>query len=249
MALLEVDDLHAGYGRMQILHGISLKVEAGQIVSIIGPNGAGKSTVFKTIFGLLPVRHGRVLFAGEEVTNRPPDVLLRQGMAIVPQGRNVFPLMSVEENLLLGAYIRKRSPGLLAAVRRVYETFPILGEKRKERAGDLSGGQQQMLEMGRVLLLDPKLILLDEPTLGLAPLVFKEIFRIIQSLRQRGQSILMVEQNAAKALEISDYAYVLELGKNRFQGSGEAIRNDERVKRLYLGRLGGASEQKPRTEE
>lgn len=236
MALLEAHGIHAGYGTMEILHGITLKVEAGQIVSIIGPNGAGKSTVFKTIFGLLPARQGRVFFAGEEVTNRPPEALLRQGMTFVPQGRNVFPLMTVEENLLLGAYIRKRSPELLEAVERVYETFPILREKRKDRAGDLSGGQQQMLEMGRALLLRPKLILLDEPTLGLAPLVFKEIFRIIESLRKRGQTILMVEQNAAKALEISDYAYVLELGKNRYEGSGEAIRNDERVKRLYLGR-------------
>ncbi|OGB95071.1 MAG: ABC transporter ATP-binding protein [candidate division NC10 bacterium RIFCSPLOWO2_12_FULL_66_18] len=236
MALLEVHDLHAGYGKMEILHGITLKVEPGQIVSIIGPNGAGKSTVFKSIFGLLPVRQGRVLFAGEEVTNRSPEALLRQGMTFVPQGRNVFPLMTVEENLLLGAYIRKRSPELLEEVQRVYETFPILREKRTARAGDLSGGQQQMLEMGRSLLLQPKLILLDEPTLGLAPLVFKEIFRIIEGLRQRGQTILMVEQNAAKALEISDYAYVLELGKNRYEGSGEAIRNDERVKRLYLGR-------------
>ncbi len=236
MALLEVHDLHAGYGKMEILHGITLKVEAGQIVSIIGPNGAGKSTVFKSIFGLLPARQGRVLFAGEEVTNRSPEALLRQGMTFVPQGRNVFPLMTVEENLLLGAYIRKRSPELLEEVQRVYETFPILREKRTARAGDLSGGQQQMLEMGRSLLLHPKLILLDEPTLGLAPLVFKEIFRIIESLRQQGQTILMVEQNAAKALEISDYAYVLELGKNRYEGSGEAIRNDERVKRLYLGR-------------
>ncbi|MBI4734675.1 MAG: ABC transporter ATP-binding protein [candidate division NC10 bacterium] len=236
MALLEVHDIHAGYGKMEILHGVTLKVEPGQIVSIIGPNGAGKSTVFKTIFGLLPVQQGRVLFAGEEVTNRSPEVLLRRGMTFVPQGRNVFPLMTVEENLLLGAYIRKRSPELLAEVERVYETFPILREKRKDRAGDLSGGQQQMLEMGRSLLLQPRLILLDEPTLGLAPLVFKEIFRIIEGLRKRGQTILMVEQNAAKALEISDYAYVLELGKNRYEGSGEAIRNDGRVKRLYLGR-------------
>ena len=236
MALLELHDIHAGYGKMEILHGITLAVEAGQIVSIIGPNGAGKSTVFKAVFGLLPVRPGRVLFAGEEVTNRSPEALLRQGMAFVPQGRNVFPLMTVEENLLLGAYIRKRSPALLAAVERVHETFPVLREKRKARAGDLSGGQQQMLEMGRALLLQPRLILLDEPTLGLAPLVFKEIFRIIESLRQQGQTILMVEQNAAKALEVSDYAYVLELGKNRYEGSGQAIRNDERVKRLYLGR-------------
>ncbi len=236
MALLEAHDIHAGYGKMEILHGVTLKVEPGQIVSIIGPNGAGKSTVFKTIFGLLPVRQGRVIFAGEEVTNQTPEALLRRGMAFVPQGRNVFPLMSVEENLLLGAYIRKRTPELLEKVEQVYGTFPILREKRKDRAGNLSGGQQQMLEMGRALLLQPKLILLDEPTLGLAPLVFKEIFRIIEGLRRLGQTILMVEQNAAKALEISDYAYALELGKNRYEGSGEFIRNDERVKRLYLGR-------------
>lgn len=236
MALLEVHDLHAGYGNVEILHGITLKVEAGQIVSIIGPNGAGKSTVFRTIFGLLPARRGRVRFAGEEVANRSPEALLRQGMAFVPQGRNVFPLMTVEENLLLGAYVRRRSPELLAAVERVYQTFPVLHERRKARAGNLSGGQQQMLEMGRALLLEPRLILLDEPTLGLAPLVFKEIFRIIEGLRQQGQTILMVEQNAVKALEVSDYAYVLELGRNRYEGPGDAIRNDERVKRLYLGR-------------
>lgn len=235
MALLELHDVHAGYGKMEILHGVSLRVEAGQIVSIIGPNGAGKSTVFRTIFGLLPARRGRVLFAGEDVTNRSPEALLRLGMAFVPQGRNVFPLMTVEENLLLGAYVRRRSPELLAAVERVYEAFPVLREKRKARAGDLSGGQQQMLEMGRALLLQAKLILLDEPTLGLAPLVFKEIFRIIENLPHLGQAILMVEQNAASALRISDYAYVLELGRNRYEGSGEAIRSDERVKRLYLG--------------
>jgi branched-chain amino acid transport system ATP-binding protein len=234
--LLDVRDLHAGYGKLEILKGVSLRVEPGQIVSIIGPNGAGKSTVFKTLFGLLPARHGQVLFAGEDVTNRPPADLLRRGMAYVPQGRNVFPLMTVEENLLLGAYIRPRSPELDGEVERVYATFPMLREGRRKRAADLSGGQQQMLEMGRALLLRPRLVLLDEPTLGLAPLVFREIFRIIEDLRRAGQTILMVEQNAAKALEISDYAYVLELGQNRFEGSGEAIRSDERIRRLYLGR-------------
>ncbi len=236
MALLEAHDIHSGYGKVEILHGISLKVEAGQIVSIIGPNGAGKSTFFKTIFGLLPVRQGRVVFAGEEVTNRSPEALLNRGVAYSPQGRNVFPLMTVDENLLLGAYTRKRTPELMREVERVYEVFPILREKRRQRAGDLSGGQAHMLEIGRSLLLKPKLMLVDEPTLGLAPVVFKEIFRIIEGLKREGQTILMVEQNAAKALEISDYAYVMELGKNRYEGSGEAIRNDERVKRLYLGR-------------
>ena len=236
MALLEVRDLHAGYGKLEILKGVSLDVQSGQVVSIIGPNGAGKSTVFKTLFGLLPARQGRVTLDGENVTNQSPAHLLRRGMAYVPQGRNVFPLMTVEENLRLGAYTRPRSAELEAEIERLYETFPVLRESRRRRAGDLSGGQQQMLEMARALLLKPRLILLDEPTLGLAPLVFKEIFRIVESLRRLGQTILMVEQNAAKALEISDYAYVLELGQNRYEGAGDAIRNDERVRRLYLGR-------------
>jgi len=236
LALLEVRDIHAGYGKMEILRGVSLAVEAGQVVSIIGPNGAGKSTVFKTLFGLLPARQGQVRYAGEDVTNRPPADLLRRGIAYVPQGRNVFPLMTVEQNLRLGAYIRPPSAELERDVERVYGLFPMLREARRTRATDLSGGQQQMLEMGRALLLRPRLLLLDEPTLGLAPLVFKEIFRIVEDLRRLGQTTLMVEQNAAKALEISDYAYVLELGRNRFEGSGEAIRNDERVRHLYLGR-------------
>jgi len=236
VALLEVRHLHAGYGKLEILKGVSLQVEPGQVVSIIGPNGAGKSTVFKTVFGLLPARQGQVVLDGADVTNRPPAELLRRGMAYVPQGRNVFPLMTVEENLLLGAYTRPRSTELDSEVERLYETFPVLRESRRKRAGDLSGGQQQMLEMARALLLKPRLILLDEPTLGLAPLVFKEIFRIVENLRRLGQTILMVEQNAAKALEISDYAYVLELGQNRYEGSGQQIGNDDRVRRLYLGR-------------
>lgn len=236
VALLEVEDIRAGYGKLEILNGVSLRVESGQIVSIIGPNGAGKSTVFRTLFGLLPVRRGCVRFAGEDVTNRPPADLLRRGMAYVPQGRNVFPLMSVDQNLRLGAYIRPRSAELDQEIERVYDMFPMLRAARQRRAAELSGGQQQMLEMGRALLLRPRLMLLDEPTLGLAPLVFREIFRIIEDLRRSGQTILMVEQNAAKALEISDYAYVLELGTNRFDGSGEAIRSDERIRRLYLGR-------------
>src|SRR2546428_12883002 len=195
---------------MEILKGVSLRVETGQVVSVIGPNGAGKSTVFKTLFGLLPVRQGHVRFAGEDVTNEPPAALLGRGLAYVPQGRNVFPLMTVEENLRLGAYIRPRSEDLAREVERVYEVFPPLRDARRKRAADLSGGQQQMLEMGHALLLRPRLLLLDEPTLGLAPLVFREIFRIIGDLRRLGQAILMVEQHRAKALEVSDDAHVVE---------------------------------------
>ncbi len=235
VALLEVRGLRAGYGRIEILKGISLDVDVGRIVTIIGPNGAGKSTVFKALFGLLPVR-GLVRFDGNDVTNRKPAELLKSGMAYVPQGRNVFPLMSVEQNLRLGAWIRSDAAALEAEIARIYERFPVLRERRATRASDLSGGQQQMLEMARALLLRPRLLLLDEPTLGLAPIVFKEIFRIIEQLRAAGETILMVEQNAAQALEISDYGYVLELGENKFEGTGAAVRNDQRIRRLYLGR-------------
>lgn len=234
--LLEMNSIHAGYGKIKILRGVSLNVEKGQVVSIIGPNGAGKSTMFKTLFGLLKVTEGNISFEGNDITNLTPGDLLRAGIAFVPQGRNVFPLMSVEQNLRLGGYIRKNDETLDKDVDRVFETFPMLNEARNKRAADLSGGQQQMLEIGRAMLLSPKLLLLDEPTLGLAPIIFKEIFRMIEELREQGQTILMVEQNAAQALEISDYAYVLELGKNKFEGTGEDIRNDERIRRLYLGR-------------
>ena len=236
MPLLEVDDIHAGYGKLEILRGVSLRVESGQVVSILGPNGAGKSTVFKTLFGLLPVRQGRVRFDGEDITNRPPADLLRRGMTYVPQGRNVFPLMSVDENLRLGAYVRPRSAELEREVDRVYETFPMLRDARGKRAAELSGGQQQMLEMGRALLLRPRLMLLDEPTLGLAPRGVRESLRNIAAHRRPAPTNHRGEQNASKALEISDYAYVLELGRNRFDGSGDAIRSDERIRRLYLGR-------------
>jgi branched-chain amino acid transport system ATP-binding protein len=234
--LLEMTNIHAGYGKIEILRGVSLKVKAGQVVSMIGPNGAGKSTMFKTLFGLLRVTQGQVLFESREITNAAPGDLLRAGIAFVPQGRNVFPLMTVDQNLRLGAYIRKNGPELEADVARVYDMFPMLADARAKRAADLSGGQQQMLEMGRAMLLTPKLLLLDEPTLGLAPMVFKEIFRMIEALRERGQTILMVEQNASQALDISDYAYVLELGQNKFEGTGTEIQNDARIRQLYLGR-------------
>src|SRR3954468_9010219 len=188
-----MNNIHAGYGKIQILRGASLKVNAGQVVSIIGPNGAGKSTMFKTLFGLLRVTEGKVSFEGNDVTNCSPADLLRAGMAFVPQGRNVFPLMTVDENIRLGAYTRKAGPELEANIAYVYEIFPMLNDLKTRRAADLSGGQQQMLAMGRALMLRPKLLLLDEPTLGLAPIVFKEIFRMIEALRERGQTILMVE--------------------------------------------------------
>jgi branched-chain amino acid transport system ATP-binding protein len=235
MALLELTDVHAGYGKMEILRGVTLKVEPGTLICIVGPNGAGKSTVLKTIFGLLKVRRGKIVFDGKDVTNLPTSKLLHEGIAFSPQGRNVFPLMTVEENLLLGGYLRKKTPDFYQDVEQVYDTFPILKEKRRDLAGLLSGGQQQMLEIGRSLLLRPKLILLDEPTIGLSPLMFAEIFRIIQSLRSQGRTIVLVEQNTKKALEASDYAYVLELGQNRYDGPAAQIAEDPRVKEMYLG--------------
>ena len=234
--LLEMTNIHAGYGKIKILRGVSLKVKAGSVVSIIGPNGAGKSTMFKALFGLLPITEGKVTFEGKDITNATPSQVLQAGIAFVPQGRNVFPLMTVEQNLRLGAYTRNSGPQLDEDIDRVYQTFPMLKDARKKRATDLSGGQQQMLEMGRAMLLTPKLLLLDEPSIGLAPIVFKEIFRMIEALRKQNQTILMVEQNASQALDISDYAYVLELGTNKFEGTGKDIQNDARIRQLYLGR-------------
>ncbi|MFB0521181.1 MAG: ABC transporter ATP-binding protein [Desulfatiglandales bacterium] len=234
--MLEVVRVVAGYSReLDILNGVSLKVEEGQMVSIIGPNGAGKSTLLKTIFGLLQARQGRISFNGEDITNMSPMTLLRKGLNFAPQGRNLFPLMTVRENLELGAYIRKDKKGIEDDIERIYEMLPILKEKRSQRAGSLSGGEMQMLEMGRALLLSPKLMLIDEPSLGLAPMMASEVFDKIEEIHGKGTTILIVEQNADRSLRMSDYAYVLEMGGNKCEGSAEQIRNDDEIKRLYLG--------------
>jgi len=237
MYLLELEGVVAGYSKeLDILKGISLKISEKQIVSIIGPNGAGKSTVFKTIFGILPVRKGHIFFKGEETTNLSPRELLHRGMGFVPQGRNVFPLMSVSENLELGAYISKDKKEIKKKLENIYKLFPRLKERSDQRAGNLSGGELQMLEMGRVLLLDPDLILFDEPSLGLSPIMAKEVFGKIDEInKERGTAVIMVEQNADQSLRMSDYAYVLEEGLNKCEGSAEDIRTDEKIKRLYLG--------------
>lgn len=236
MPLLQVKEIVAGYSKeLDILNGVSLNVEQGQVVSIIGPNGAGKSTVFKTIFGILRARQGQVFFKNEEVTRAHPRNLLKNGLCFVPQGRNVFPLMSVTENLELGAYVESDQAGLKHRLDMVFQAFPILKQRSGQRAGSLSGGEMQMLEMGRALLLEPDLILLDEPSLGLSPLMAKDVFRKIEEIRQTGTAILMVEQNADQSLRMSDYAYVLEEGRNRCDGPAEDIRTDEDIKRLYLG--------------
>lgn len=237
MPLLKVERTVAGYSKeLDVLRGVSLSVEESQIVSIIGPNGAGKSTVFKTIFGILPAREGHIFFRDEEITNLSPRELLNKGICYVPQGRNIFPLMSVTENLELGAYVEKDRKKLTSRIREVYELFPRLEERKNQRAGNLSGGEMQMLEMGRALLLDPDLILLDEPSLGLSPILAQEVFGKIEEInKERNTAILIVEQNAEQSLRMSDYAYVLEEGLNKCEGPAEDVRTNEEIKKLYLG--------------
>ena len=233
--LLVAESLTAGYGRLDILHEVSLKVDVHEIVSIIGPNGAGKSTAFKTLVGFLTPRAGRVVFNGEDVTGLRPDVLLRRGLAYVPQGRIVFPQMTVLENLEMGAYIERDPARVAAALERVYAMFPILAERRKQSAGTMSGGEQQMVAIARALMTTPRLILLDEPSLGLSPKFVTLIFEKLVELRQAGYTLMVVEQNATRALAIADRGYVLELGRNRFEGAGQRLLADPEVKRLYLG--------------
>ena len=236
MALLDVKGIVAGYSKeLDILQGVSLEVEEGQMVSIIGPNGAGKSTIFRTLFGLLPAREGQVFFANEEITNLPPADLLRRGITFVPQGRHVFPLMTVRENLELGAYIHRNRKLIEQNLEKVYNLFPLLRERSKQKGRSLSGGEMQTLEMGRAMLLNPRLMFLDEPSLGLSPIMANEVFDKIEEIKVAGSTILIVEQNADRSLRMSDYAYVLEVGKNKYKGPAEEIRNNEEVKRLYLG--------------
>jgi len=233
--LLVAESLTAGYGRLDILHEVSLKVDANEIVSVIGPNGAGKSTAFKTIVGFLRPRVGRVLFNGEEITGLRPDLVLRRGLAYVPQGRIVFPQMSVLENLEMGAYIERDAARVALALEQVYALFPILAERRTQLAGTMSGGEQQMVAIGRALMTAPRLILLDEPSLGLSPKFVTLIFEKLADMRQAGYTLMLVEQNATRALAVADRAYVLELGRNRFEGPGPRLLADPEVKRLYLG--------------
>ena len=234
-SLLEIQDVHAGYGRVLILHGVSLTVGTREVVSIIGPNGAGKSTALKVIVGLLRPQEGRVRFNGEPIVGLRPDEILRRGLAYVPQGRIVFPQMTVLENLEMGAYIERDRRRIAEALAHVEALFPILRERRKQKAGTLSGGEQQMLAIGRGLMTRPRLMLLDEPSLGLSPKFLGVIFEKLAELKAAGTALMIVEQNAVKALGLADRAYVLELGRNRFEGPGPTLLADPEVKRLYLG--------------
>ena len=236
MPLLSVEGIVSGYTKeLNILNGVLLRVEKGQMVSIIGPNGAGKSTILKTIFGLLKVREGRVLFEDEDITNIPPDRILEKGLSFVPQGRNIFPMMTVKENLELGAYIRRDKDKIEDDIEEIYEIFPILRNRSNQKVRSMSGGEMQILEMGRAMLLNPKIMLIDEPSLGLSPLMASEVFDKIEEINKAGTTILIVEQNADRSLRMSDYAYVIEEGKSTREGPAEQIRNDDEIKRLYLG--------------
>ncbi len=233
--MLAAAGIHAGYGKLEILHDVSLEVRPGEIVSIIGPNGAGKSTAFKSIVGLLRPRAGTVRFKDQDITGLRPDLVLRRGLAYVPQGRIVFPQMTVLENLEMGAYIERDRARVAAALERVCALFPVLAERRKQKAGTMSGGEQQMVAIARALMTTPSLILLDEPSLGLAPRFVALIFDKLAEMRGAGYTLMLVEQNATRALAIADRGYVLELGRNRFHGRGRELLEDPEVKRLYLG--------------
>ena len=234
--MLKIDDLHVSYGGIRALRGISLEVPDGKIVTLIGANGAGKSTTLRTISGVVKADSGSVTYDGEELLGKPINKVLEAGIAQSPEGRRVFPNLTVLENLKIGAYLRKDKDGIEKDIRWVYELFPRLQERHWQQAGTLSGGEQQMLAVGRALMSRPKLLMLDEPSLGLAPLVVQGIFDIIRTVNQQGMTVLLIEQNANMALKIADYAYVLETGCITKSGTGAELLADESIKEAYLGK-------------
>jgi ABC-type branched-subunit amino acid transport system ATPase component len=236
--LLELREVSAGYGAIQILHGVSLTVNEGEIVAVIGPNGAGKSTTFKVIMGLITHLGGEVLFQGRSLAGERTDRILALGLAYVPQGRVVFTQMTVRENLEMGAYLERDRVKIDDAMDYVFTLFPRLAERRRQLAGSMSGGEQQMLAMGRGLMMRPKMMMLDEPSLGLSPRLVDEVFDTTMAMARGGLTVILVEQNAARALEISDRGYVLELGRNRYEGTGRELLDNPDVRTMYLG--GGA---------
>ena len=235
MALLELRDVEAGYGSLQILHGVSLHVNEGEVVSVIGPNGAGKSTAFKVIMGFITHLGGEIVFDGRNLIGQRPNRILAFGLGYVPQGRVVFNHMTVRENLEMGAYLERDRAKIKASMDHVFSLFPRLGERRRQLAGSMSGGEQQMLAMGRALMMRPKMLMLDEPSLGLSPRLVDEVFDKIVAMARSGLTTMLVEQNAARALEISDRGYVLELGRNRYEGAGRELLENSEVRRMYLG--------------
>lgn len=235
-ALLRVRNIRAGYGKITILYDVSLDIHEGEIVCIIGPNGAGKSTAFKAVYGFIRPMSGRIYFGTTDITGMQPNNIIEHGITYVPQGRSTFPQMTVDENLELGMYLVQDKDQIRAAKERIYTMFPRLAERKKQLAGTMSGGEQRMLEIGRALMIEPRLIMLDEPSAGLAPIISKQVFTMVQQLNADfGITVFMVEQNARQGLEISHRGYVLEAGRNRFEGTGKDLINSPAVQRLYLG--------------
>jgi branched-chain amino acid transport system ATP-binding protein len=233
--MLKVENIDVSYGEVKVLYNVSIDLEKGEIVVIIGPNGAGKSTVLKSVIGLLIPTSGHIIFKENDITGLKPHLMPSTGVGYVPQGRIVFEDMTVQENLEMGAFIIDDKKKSFENMEKVFQRFPRLAERKKQKAGTMSGGEQQMLAIGRALMIDPELLILDEPSLGLSPKYIDIIFALLTKLRDDGTTILMVEQNAARALEISDRGYVLELGKNRYHGTGMNLLNDDKVKMMYLG--------------
>lgn len=235
MAMLEVKDLHVHYGVIEAIKGISFEVNKGEVIALIGANGAGKTTTLHTISGLIKPSEGSVSFEGKDITRLPGHKIVSLGMAHVPEGRRVFAQLSVYENLLMGAYTRKDKEEIQNSLKMVYDRFPRLEERKNQMAGTLSGGEQQMLAMGRALMSNPGILLMDEPSMGLSPIFVNEIFDIIEKVSAAGTTVLLVEQNAKKALSIADRAYVLETGKIVLSGKAEELMNDDSIKKAYLG--------------
>jgi len=233
--MLSIKDLHVHYGGIHALKGISLEVPRGKIVTLIGANGAGKSTTLRTIAGLVHKSRGEILYEGKSLDGLIPEDVVKAGIVMGPEGRRIFPHLSVLDNLMLGAYTRNDKEGIEKDLQWVYELFPRLKERLWQKGGTLSGGEQQMLAVGRALMSSPKLIMLDEPSLGLAPLLVREVFEIIETINQQGKTVLLVEQNAFASLKIAHYAYVLEVGQIVLEGTGQELLNDKRVRDAYLG--------------
>ena len=233
--MLEIEGLSCRYGKVNAILELSLRVDEGELVSLIGANGAGKTTTLKAISGVLKPVAGRIIFDGKDITRASPRTILASGVAHCPEGRHVFPYMTVQENLDMGCYLRRDSAGIAQDLKRIFARFPVLEERRRQMAGTLSGGEQQMLAIGRALMSRPKLIMFDEPSLGLAPNLVETTFEMISEIRAEGVTVLMVEQNAYAALELCDRSYLLESGKVTLRGTGEELLTDDHVKRAYLG--------------
>ncbi|NLL31440.1 MAG: ABC transporter ATP-binding protein [Clostridiales bacterium] len=235
MSFLKIENLKVSYRSIKALKGVSLEVEKGEIVTLIGSNGAGKSTLMNSVSGIIPAESGKIIFDGKDITNKPPQKIVKSGLILCPEGRQVFPKMSIYENLMMGAITINSKQEIQNNLEKAYELFPILKERSKQMAGTLSGGEQQMLAVGRALMSSPKLLMLDEPSLGLAPLIIQEIFNLIGRINKMGTTILLVEQNARMALKISHKAYVLETGNVVLSGASDDMRNNMDIQKAYLG--------------